>query len=92
MPTSYRFTVHGRVQGVYFRQSTADRARGLGLDGWVRNCADGTVEGLAAGAPAALEALHAWLHQGPPAARVARVDWQVSDSDEAAGPGFGVRR
>lgn len=90
MSTSYRFSVHGRVQGVYFRQSTADRARELGLDGWVRNCADGSVEGLAAGEQVALEALHRWLHRGPPAARVDRVDWQASA--EVAEPGFGVRR
>lgn len=90
MSTSYRFSVHGRVQGVYFRQSTADRARELGLNGWVRNCTDGSVEGLAAGAPAALEALHGWLHHGPPAARVDRVDWLPSD--EQPDPGFGVRR
>ena len=54
MRASYRFTVHGRVQGVYFRQSTCEQARRLQLDGWVMNRADGAVEGLACGSPEAL--------------------------------------
>jgi acylphosphatase len=90
MTTSYRFAVHGRVQGVFFRQSTADTARALGLNGWVRNCADGSVEGLASGEAMALAQLREWLRQGPPAARVDQLDWQVSD--EIVEPGFGVRR
>lgn len=90
MSASYRFRVGGRVQGVFFRQSTADTARRLGLDGWVRNCADGSVEGCAHGAPDALEALHRWLHDGPPAARVERVEW--AESAEVVEPGFAVLR
>jgi acylphosphatase len=89
MTASYRFRVHGRVQGVMFRQSTARRARELGVDGWVRNCADGSVEGCAAGTAAALESLHRWLHDGPPAARVSQVEWQAADEPQA--PGFEVR-
>ncbi|HEY1078158.1 MAG TPA: acylphosphatase [Fontimonas sp.] len=90
MSSSYRFSVHGRVQGVFFRQSTATAARELGLDGWVRNCADGSVEGLARGDGQALERLRAWLQHGPPAARVDRLDWQ--SCDEVPAPGFDVRR
>lgn len=89
MSASYRFRVHGRVQGVMFRQSTARRARELGIDGWVRNCADGSVEGGAGGPSPALEALHRWLREGPPAARVTQVEWQPVD--EAQAPGFEVR-
>jgi acylphosphatase len=82
MRESYRFVVAGRVQGVYFRQSTCDRAMALGLHGWVRNRMDGAVEGLAAGDdPAALEAFRSWLAKGPPAARVASVEW-VPVADE----------
>lgn len=60
--------VHGRVQGVFFRASTQKKARALGLTGWVRNLPDGTVEVLAVGPRPALEALLAWLHEGPPLA------------------------
>jgi acylphosphatase len=87
---SYRFVVTGRVQGVFFRQSTRREAQRLGLGGWVRNRADGAVEGLASGAPAALAELRAWLAQGPPAARVDSVSW-TADDEPAAGE-FAVRR
>lgn len=87
---SYRFVVSGRVQGVYFRQSTADRATALGLDGWVRNRPDGRVEGVAAGAPEALAQLRTWLDRGPPAARVEAVEWEQSSGQPESG--FVVRR
>jgi len=75
-PTETRraFRVHGRVQGVGFRWWTWRRASELGLRGLVRNLPDGTVEVVAAGPPDALDRLHALLHDGPPAAAVARVD------------------
>ncbi|TGD83095.1 acylphosphatase [Hymenobacter wooponensis] len=65
--------VHGRVQGVFYRQSTRTEARRLGLSGTVCNNPDGTVTIEAEGAPDALDALEAWCHQGPPAAHVERV-------------------
>ncbi len=65
-----RAFVSGRVQGVYFRASTRDRARELGVTGYARNLADGRVEVLACGPMTAVEQLCAWLRQGPPAARV----------------------
>lgn len=65
-----RFLVSGRVQGVFFRASTRERARALGLVGYARNLPDGRVEVLAGGSEAALAELEAWLHEGPPAARV----------------------
>ena len=66
--------IHGRVQGVYFRESARTEAERLGLHGWVRNEADGTVSALAEGGAAPLQAFLAWCHKGPPAARVLRVD------------------
>lgn len=73
-----RYLVRGRVQGVFFRASTRDQARRLGLTGWARNLPSGEVEVVACGAPERLAALEAWLWQGPPAARVSAVeagDW-----------------
>lgn len=68
-----RFTVTGRVQGVFFRASTRERALQLGLAGYAKNCSDGSVEVVASGEPEALDALDAWLHHGPSGARVERV-------------------
>lgn len=62
--------VRGRVQGVYYRASAADHARGLGLGGWVRNLPDGAVEAVAEGEREAIERFVAWCRTGPPLARV----------------------
>jgi acylphosphatase len=82
--------VSGRVQGVFFRQSTVDEAQRLGLRGWVRNLPDGRVEVEAEGERGDLEALVRYLGRGPPAARVAdvQVEWRPHAGD--LGP-FGAR-
>lgn len=82
--------ITGIVQGVFYRASARDEARRLGLSGWVRNCADGSVEAVAEGPEQALEQLAGWCREGPPAARVERVD---SSWDRASGEfrGFSVR-
>jgi acylphosphatase len=69
-----RCLVSGRVQGVFYRASTRDRARSLGVTGYARNLPDGRVEVLACGQAAPVEELCRWLWQGPPAARVDSVD------------------
>ncbi len=66
-------TVVGRVQGVSFRFYTRDTAAELGLTGWVANRFDGSVEVVAEGPRTALDQLLAFLHQGPPMARVDQV-------------------
>ncbi|WHZ20538.1 MAG: Acylphosphate phosphohydrolase [Rhodanobacteraceae bacterium] len=68
-----RFIVTGKVQGVSFRASARERALRLGLCGHARNLADGRVEVVASGDPESLAELDAWLHHGPPAARVDEV-------------------
>jgi len=83
-------TVRGRVQGVGFRASTAYEARQLGLEGWVRNLPDGTVEVLGEGPGPAVDALVAWLRQGPPSARVTGIDVHDSPS-QAPASGFTIR-
>ncbi len=72
--TRAHLVVQGRVQGVYFRQSTQVEAERLGVRGWVRNRRDGSVEVVVEGEPAAVDALVAWCHQGPPMARVDAVE------------------
>lgn len=69
-----RYWVRGRVQGVFFRATTRDKARALGLDGYVRNLPDGRVEVLASGDAEDLESLERFLREGPQMARVDGVD------------------
>jgi acylphosphatase len=83
--------VRGLVQGVFFRQSTADEARRLGVRGWVRNAPDGSVEAEVEGERAQIEALAAWCRRGPPAAEVDEVDVRWSAHRGDLGP-FAVRR
>ena len=69
-----RLEIRGRVQGVWFRGSARDEAVRLGICGWARNRADGSVEILAQGSPANMRRFVEWCHVGPTAARVSRVD------------------
>ena len=66
--------IHGRVQGVFFRASTQEKAIELGLTGWVRNRADGKVEVLAEGEKEKLEKLIDWCRIGPKHAQVTDVE------------------
>lgn len=81
--------VRGRVQGVFFRVETRDRARSLGVSGWVRNAPDGEVEAVFEGDPARVESMIDWCNRGPAGAAVDDVEvaWE-EPRDEA---GFDVR-
>ena len=68
--------IHGRVQGVYFRESMCRQAEELGITGWVRNRRDGTVEAMVQGQPQAVERILEWARHGPAEARVEQL--QVS--------------
>ncbi len=83
--------VTGRVQGVSFRAWTEDRARALGLEGWVRNETDGSVSALIAGPDAALQDMLKALHEGPRFAQVARVETQPYAREDVP-PGFRILR
>jgi acylphosphatase len=68
--TTKRLVIHGRVQGVYFRDSMRQLARRHGVTGWVRNRSDGSVEAIVQGKPDAVEKIIKWAHRGPDAAKV----------------------
>jgi acylphosphatase len=77
--------VSGKVQGVWFRESTRQEAERLGVGGWVRNLPDGRVEAVFTGPAAAVDAMVAWCHRGPPAAQVAGVAATPHDGPDEAG-------
>ncbi len=66
--------IHGRVQGVFFRDSMRREAQRLGIAGWVRNRADGAVEAAVQGEPADVDRIVRWAHRGPEYANVERVE------------------
>ena len=75
------FLIEGRVQGVFFRESTRRTAQPMGVTGYAKNMADGSVQVLACGEPAALDRLAEWLKQGPPMAQVDRMEWIISANE-----------
>lgn len=84
-----RVRVQGSVQGVFFRVETRDRARSLGVSGWVRNLHDGAVEAVFQGPEERVESMVEWCRRGPAGAQVASVD--VDWEDPAREEGFAVR-
>lgn len=82
--------IKGKVQGVFFRASTRQKAEDLGLNGWVRNLPLMRVEAVFQGEEQAIEKAIAWCHQGPPGAMVreVKVSWT---SPEPGLAGFSVR-
>jgi len=89
MSVRRRVLVHGRVQGVFFRDSVRQRADGRGLAGRVRNRDDGAVEAVFEGDQEAVEDLVRFCESGPSSAEVERVD--VSDEEPEGLEGFAVR-
>lgn len=85
-----RVVAHGRVHGVFFRDSTRREAERLGVGGWVRNVDDGTVEGLFEGEASAVEELVAFCRRGPERARVDRLEVQDAGRPEGVS-GFEIR-
>jgi acylphosphatase len=88
-----RVLVSGRVQGVCFRQATAETARAAGATGWVRNLPDGRVEAWLQGPEPAVEGVLRWIRGGgPPAAQVDEVEVVTQESADRGLAGFVVRR
>ncbi|MGE5616245.1 MAG: acylphosphatase [Bacillota bacterium] len=79
-----RLVAHGRVQGVWFRESMRRKAETLGVTGWVRNRMDGSVEALVQGPPDAVEAMVEWARRGPERANVARLDVETTGAQPLA--------
>jgi acylphosphatase len=88
-PIRRRAIVHGTVQGVFFRDSTRERANAHGVAGWVANRSDGAVEAILEGPPDAVQRVLRFLHTGPPHASVDHVD--VSDEEPEGLTGFTIR-
>jgi acylphosphatase len=84
-----RVTVIGQVQGVYFRGATREEARARGVEGWVRNRRDGSVEAVFEGPPQAVEALVDFCRQGPSWSQVEAV--QVVEESSEGLCGFEIR-
>jgi acylphosphatase len=84
-----RVVVHGRVQGVWFRESCRRLAQEQGVAGWVRNRNDGTVEAVFEGPPQLVSVMVSWCRLGPPRAEVTSID--VTEEDSEGVVGFRVR-
>jgi len=81
MKITRRLRISGRVQGVFFRESMRERAAQLKVTGWVRNCADGTVEAIAQGDAFMVGRLIEWAQRGPDSAKVDRVELESVDDE-----------
>jgi len=86
----FRAVVRGTVQGVYYRASTVEEAKALGIAGYARNLIDGSVEVVARGPRPRLDQFIDFLHRGPSLARVTGVEIDWTDRTEAPSP-FSIR-
>jgi len=85
------YTIKGRVQGVWFRDSTRREALKLSITGYAKNMPNGDVEVLAEGEASALSCLRQWLHEGPPMAKVSSVqEGAVGCADSSSLAGFTI--
>lgn len=73
--------IHGRIQGVFFRDSMRSEAHRLGICGWVRNTTHGTVEAMVQGDKVAVDKIVQWAHRGPAQAQVNKVEVDAGSGD-----------
>ncbi len=88
MTIARHLVVHGKVQGVFYRDWTVATARSLGISGWVRNLADGTVEAHLEGEAGAVRDMIGKMHEGPPRAEPTR----IKETEVRAGGADGFSR
>lgn len=79
--STLHLVIHGRVQGVFFRDSMRGEAQHLGVNGWVRNTAVGTVEAMVQGEQAAVDNIVKWTQCGPERAHVNKVEVEKGSGD-----------
>lgn len=84
-PRRVRVLISGRVQGVFFRDSTRERAEALGLSGWVRNLPDGRVEAVFEGDGDRVDEMISWCNEGPPDADVRDVSTEREEPEDSTG-------
>lgn len=90
MRTTKRVLISGRVQGVFFRASTRQKAEQIGINGWVKNTSDGKVEAVFEGDEQKVNKMINWCRQGPDLANVE--DVKVEDKDSSEGySGFSIK-
>jgi len=90
MKSTVHVVISGRVQGVWFRANTKQKAEQLGVTGWVKNTADGKVEALFEGDEKHIQEMIDWCHQGPPSAQVDHVE--ITEHSSSNGfDGFSVK-
>ncbi|MDO9221683.1 MAG: acylphosphatase [Thiobacillus sp.] len=83
-PITLHLVIHGRVQGVFFRESMRQQAVQHNINGWAQNRADGTVEAVIQGSAESVSAMLNWARRGPPLAKVTRVDQKAASGEWTA--------
>jgi acylphosphatase len=91
MKSNVRVIICGRVQGVWFRASTKQKAENLGLKGWVRNTSDGCVEAVFEGDEQSVNEMIKWCYHGPSLAKVDKVDIISQDQLTESFEDFSIR-
>ena len=91
MKSRVHVVISGRVQGVWFRANTKDKAEQLGLNGWVRNTSDGNVEAVFEGEQEQITKMLEWCRQGPPMAHVENVKVEKQSVSDNQFNGFSIK-
>ena len=91
MKSRVHVTISGRVQGVWFRASTRDKAEQLGITGWVKNTIDGDVEAVFEGEEECVQEMINWCHQGPPHSKVENVEIKKQQQTSNVFDDFSIR-